>query len=208
MGPSGSGKSTLMNIIGCLDRPTQGTITIEGIEASRMSRSELAYIRNKKIGFIFQSFNLLARANALSNVMLPFIYGDFAKAKRRERAMEVLEAVGLGDRWNHKPNELSGGQRQRVAIARALVNNPAVILADEPTGNIDSRSGLEIMSLLQDLNHQGMTILIVTHDRFIAEHAEMIIHLLDGRISRIEEVKERKDACEELRKLPKEEEIA
>jgi len=173
-----------------------------------MSRSELAYIRNKKIGFIFQSFNLLARANALSNVMLPFIYGDFAKAKRRERAMEVLEAVGLGDRWNHKPNELSGGQRQRVAIARALVNNPAVILADEPTGNIDSRSGLEIMSLLQDLNHQGMTILIVTHDRFIAEHAEMIIHLLDGRISRIEEVKERKDACEELRKLPKEEEIA
>ena len=207
MGPSGSGKSTLMNIIGCLDQPTKGTITIEGIETSRMSRSELAYVRNKKIGFIFQSFNLLARANALSNVILPFVYGDYPKAKRKERAMEVLESVGLSDRWNHKPNELSGGQKQRVAIARALANNPAIILADEPTGNIDSRSGLEIMILLQALNREGMTILCVTHDRFIAEHAEMIINLLDGKISRIEEVKERKDAREELKKLPKEEEI-
>jgi putative ABC transport system ATP-binding protein len=207
MGPSGSGKSTLMNIIGCLDQPTKGTITIEGIETSRMSRSELAYVRNKKIGFIFQSFNLLARANALSNVMLPFVYGDYPKAKRRERGMDVLESVGLADRWSHKPNELSGGQKQRVAIARALANNPAIILADEPTGNIDSRSGLEIMILLQALNREGMTILCVTHDRFIAEHAEMIINLLDGKISRIEEVKERKDAREELKKLPKEEEI-
>jgi putative ABC transport system ATP-binding protein len=207
MGPSGSGKSTLMNIIGCLDSPTKGTIMIEGVETSRMSRSELAYIRNKKIGFIFQSFNLLARANALSNVMLPFIYGDSPKAKRKERAMEVLESVGLSDRWNHKPNELSGGQKQRVAIARALANNPAIILADEPTGNIDSRSGLEIMTLLQRLNREGMTILLVTHDRFIAEHAETIIHLIDGRISKIEEVKGRKSACEELQKLPREEEI-
>jgi putative ABC transport system ATP-binding protein len=205
MGPSGSGKSTLMNIIGCLDRPTKGIVIIEGTETSRMSRSDLAYIRNKKIGFVFQSFNLLARANALSNVMLPFIYSEFPKAKRKERAMEVLESVGLTDRWNHKPNELSGGQMQRVAIARALVNNPAIIMADEPTGNIDSRSGLEIMSLLQRLNQKGMTILLISHDRFIAEHAEMIIHLLDGRISRIEEVKERKDAWEELHKLPKEE---
>ncbi|MCX5886365.1 MAG: ABC transporter ATP-binding protein [Proteobacteria bacterium] len=208
MGPSGSGKSTLMNIIGCLDQPTKGTITIEGIETSRMSRSDLAYVRNKKIGFVFQSFNLLARAHALSNVMLPFVYSDYPKAKRRERAMEVLESVGLADRWSHKPNELSGGQKQRVAIARALVNDPAIILADEPTGNIDSRSGLEIMILLQALNREGMTILCVTHDRFIAEHAEMIINLLDGKISRIEEVKERKDAREELQKLPKEEDIA
>jgi putative ABC transport system ATP-binding protein len=207
MGPSGSGKSTLMNIIGCLDRPTRGTVAIEGIETSTMSRSDLAYIRNKKIGFVFQTFNLLARANALSNVMLPFIYSNFPKTKRKERAMEVLEAVGLKDWWHHKPNELSGGQRQRVAIARALVNNPAVILADEPTGNIDSRSGLEIMILLQRLNQEGMTILLVTHDRFIAEHAEMIIHLLDGRISRMEEVKERKVASEELQKLPREEEV-
>jgi putative ABC transport system ATP-binding protein len=208
MGPSGSGKSTLMNIIGCLDRPTKGTISIGGIETSSMSRSDLAYIRNKKIGFIFQSFNLLARSNALSNVMLPFIYSDFPKAKRRERALEVLDAVGLSDRWNHRPNELSGGQKQRVAIARALVNNPAIILADEPTGNIDSRSGLEIMTLLQKLNQEGMTILLVTHDRFIAEHAEMIINLFDGRLSRIEEVKERKDAWEELQKLPPEEEVS
>jgi putative ABC transport system ATP-binding protein len=208
MGPSGSGKSTLMNIIGCLDRPTKGTVAIEGIETSTMSRSDLAYIRNKKIGFVFQTFNLLARANALTNVMLPFIYSDFPKTKRKERAMEVLEAVGLKDWWHHKPNELSGGQRQRVTIARALVNNPAVILADEPTGNIDSRSGLEIMILLQRLNQEGMTILLVTHDRFIAEHAEMIIHLLDGRISRMEELRERKNAWEELQKLPKEEGIS
>lgn len=206
MGPSGSGKSTLMNLIGCLDRPTKGDIIIEGVATSRMSRSELAYIRNKKIGFVFQNFNLLPRANALDNVMLPFIYGDYPKNKRKERAMEVLRAVGLSERWNHKPNELSGGQKQKVAIARALINSPSIILADEPTGNIDSRSGIEVMSLLQRLNEEGMTILCVTHDRFIAEHAEAIINLHDGRISKIEKVINRRIASNELKTLPKDEE--
>lgn len=198
MGPSGSGKSTLMNIIGCLDHPTKGSVEIEGIETSEMDRSQLAYVRNKKIGFIFQSFNLLPRVSALENVMLPFLYSNQPKNHSRERALEILKSVGLEDRIMHKPNELSGGQKQRVAIARALVNDPAIILADEPTGNVDSRSGVEIMALLQQLNNKAMTILMVTHDSFIAQHANRIIHFSDGKIVQEEMVRERKCAIREL----------
>ena len=198
MGPSGSGKSTLMNIIGCLDHPTKGSVEIEGIETSEMDRSQLAYVRNKKIGFIFQSFNLLPRVSALENVMLPFLYSNQPKNHSRERALELLKSVGLEDRIMHKPNELSGGQKQRVAIARALVNDPAIILADEPTGNVDSRSGVEIMALLQQLNDKAMTILMVTHDSFIAQHANRVIHFSDGKIIREEIVRERKYAIREL----------
>ena len=200
MGPSGSGKSTLMNIIGCLDRPTEGSIEIEGIKTARMDRSQLAYIRNRKIGFIFQSFNLLPRVSALDNVILPFLYSDQPKDHHKEKALKLLKMVGLENRIMHKPNELSGGQKQRVAVARALVNDPAIILADEPTGNVDSRSGLEIMTLLQKLNNEGMTILMVTHDRSIAQHSERIINFSDGRIILEEIVKERKCALEELEK--------
>jgi putative ABC transport system ATP-binding protein len=198
MGPSGSGKSTLMNIIGCLDHPTKGSVEIEGIETSEMDRSQLAYVRNKKIGFIFQSFNLLPRVSALENVMLPFLYSNQPKNHSRERALEILKSVGLEDRIMHKPNELSGGQKQRVAIARALVNDPAIILADEPTGNVDSRSGVEIMALLQQLNNNAMTILMVTHDSFIAQHANRVIHFSDGKIVREEMVRERKYAIRKL----------
>ena len=198
MGPSGSGKSTLMNIIGCLDRPTEGSIEIEGIKTARMDRSQLAYIRNRKIGFIFQSFNLLPRVSALDNVKLPFLYSDQPKDHHKEKALKLLKMVGLENRIMHKPNELSGGQKQRVAIARALVNDPAIILADEPTGNVDSRSGLEIMTLLQKLNNEGMTILMVTHDRSIAQHSERIINFSDGRIIREEMVEERRYALKEL----------
>jgi len=198
MGPSGSGKSTLMNIIGCLDRPTEGSVEIEGIETTRMDRSQLAYVRNRKIGFVFQSFNLLPRATALDNVILPFLYSDQPKNQHKEKALKLLKSVGLEHRVSHKPSELSGGQKQRVAIARALINDPAIILADEPTGNIDSRSGLEIMALLQRLNNEGMTILMVTHDRAIAEHSKRIIDINDGKIVREEIVKERKHALAEL----------
>lgn len=198
MGPSGSGKSTLMNIIGCLDRPTEGSVEIEGIKTARMDRSQLAYIRNRKIGFIFQSFNLLPRVSALDNVKLPFLYSDQPKDHHKEKALKLLKMVGLENRIMHKPNELSGGQKQRVAIARALVNDPAIILADEPTGNVDSRSGLEIMTLLQKLNNEGMTILMVTHDRSIAQHSERIINFSDGRIIREEMVEERRYALKEL----------
>lgn len=200
MGPSGSGKSTLMNIIGCLDRPTEGIVEIEGVETTQMDRSQLAYIRNKKIGFIFQSFNLLPRASALDNVSLPFLYSDQPKNSYREKALELLTLVGLENRVLHKPNELSGGQKQRVAIARALVNDPAIILADEPTGNVDSRSGLEIMALLQEVNRQGRTILMVTHDHYIAQHAQLIIHFSDGLIVREEVVQQRKYARKEYDK--------
>jgi len=200
MGPSGSGKSTLMNIIGCLDRPTEGSVEIEAVETTKMDRSQLAYVRNKKIGFIFQSFNLLPRMSALDNVMLPFIYGNQPKDHHREKALMLLKLVGLENRIMHKPNELSGGQKQRVAIARALVNDPAIILADEPTGNVDSRSGLEIMALLQKLNDAGITILMVTHDRAIAQHSERIIYLADGKTVREEVVKEKKCAFKELGK--------
>jgi len=204
MGPSGSGKSTLMNIIGCLDHPTEGSVEIEGTETARMSRSQLAYLRNKKIGFIFQSFNLLPRMSALENVMLPFLYSDQPKTRSKEKGLALLKAVGLEDRVMHKPNELSGGQKQRVAIARALINDPAIILADEPTGNVDSHSGLEIMVLLQKLNGDSMTILMVTHDQYIAEHSQRIVHLTDGRITREEKVEEKKNAADELqRRFPR-----
>ena len=189
MGASGSGKSTLMHIICCLDRPTEGKIFLDGTDVSIMERDELAEIRNKKIGFIFQMFNLLPRMNAIENVELPLLYCDVEKKGRQKRALAALERVGLGDRIKHHPTELSGGQQQRVAIARALINNPAIILADEPTGNLDSKSGVEIIAILQKLHEQGHTIVTVTHDRAVAEHAERIVILKDGEIT--EEVKVR-----------------
>jgi len=182
MGPSGSGKSTLMHIIGCLDRPTSGTYSFESREISALSDDELAHVRNAKIGFVFQSFNLLPRLSALKNVEMPLIYSGASSRARTERAMPVLERVGLKDRMYHRPTELSGGQQQRVAIARALVNNPPLLLADEPTGNLDSRSGGEILSILVDLNRQGVTIIIVTHDQSVAARCKRIINLKDGQI--------------------------
>ncbi len=188
MGPSGSGKSTLMNILGCLDTPTDGLYALDGEMVSQMNDDQLADIRNRQIGFVFQTFNLLPRANALHNVELPLIYAGVPAAKRRAMAMETLERVGLGDRFHHKPNELSGGQRQRVAIARALINNPSIIFADEPTGNLDTTTGDEIMQIFEELHHQGNTIILVTHEEYIAEHALRIIRLRDGKIERDEKV--------------------
>ena len=182
MGSSGSGKSTLMNLIGCLDTPTSGEYTLNGTAVSNMSDNELAEIRNKEIGFIFQTFNLLPRSTALENVALPLVYAGFTKEERTERAMKALQDVGLGDRVKHKPNELSGGQRQRVAVARALVNNPSIILADEPTGNLDSKTSEEIMVLFEEIHLKGNTIIVVTHEPDIARHAHRIIHLKDGMI--------------------------
>lgn len=182
MGPSGSGKSTFMNILGCLDTPTEGTYILNEQEVSNLTDDELARIRNKEIGFVFQTFNLLPRATALQNVELPLIYGGISSEERRKRAWEALEAVGLRERAVHRPNELSGGQRQRVAIARALVNRPSIILADEPTGNLDSRTGEEIMTILNAIHGAGNTIVIVTHEEYIAEHANRIVRLLDGKI--------------------------
>jgi putative ABC transport system ATP-binding protein len=182
MGPSGSGKSTLMNIIGCLDTPTSGLYEFVGVNVSEMNDNQLAKIRNKEIGFVFQTFNLLARSNSLHNVELPLIYAGVPSADRRRLAKEALDHVGLGDRAHHKPNELSGGQRQRVAVARALVNKPSILLADEPTGNLDTKTGDEIMLLFEELHRQGNTIILVTHEESIAEHSNRIIRIRDGMI--------------------------
>lgn len=183
MGPSGSGKSTFMNILGCLDTPSAGSYVLNDREVSNLSDDDLAYIRNKEIGFVFQTFNLLPRATALQNVELPLIYGGLPGDERRKRATEALEAVGLMDRATHKPNELSGGQRQRVAIARALVNHPSILLADEPTGNLDSSTGEEIMAIFNKLHAEGNTIIMVTHEEYIAAHSRRIVRLLDGKIA-------------------------
>lgn len=180
MGPSGSGKSTLMNLIGCLDTPTSGTYILNGTNVSTLDDDELAEIRNKEIGFVFQTFNLLPRLSALDNVALPLVYGGVNKSTRLDRAREVLDAVGLGDRVDHKPNELSGGQRQRVAIARALVNNPSIILADEPTGNLDTKTSIEIMGIFEKIHQNGNTVILVTHEPDIAEHCHRIVRLRDG----------------------------
>jgi len=182
MGPSGSGKSTLMNLIGCLDTPTSGSYVLNGREVARMTDDELAAIRNQEIGFVFQTFNLLPRTSALQQVELPLVYSGLSRRDRRGRATRALEAVGLADRMNHHPNELSGGQRQRVAVARALVNNPSILLADEPTGNLDSQTGAEIMGLFDELNSRSNTIVLVTHEEDIAAHARRIVRLLDGKV--------------------------
>ena len=191
MGPSGSGKSTLMNMLGCLDTPTSGIYDFKGVAVSEMTDNELAKIRNKEIGFVFQTFNLLARSDAIHNVELPLIYAGIASSERRQRAEQALIDVGLKDRMHHKPNELSGGQRQRVAIARALVSKPAIILADEPTGNLDSKTGEEIMGLFHEIHGKGNTIILVTHEEYIAEHALRIIRLKDGLIEKDENVENR-----------------
>ncbi len=186
MGPSGSGKSTLMNIVGCLDTPSSGAYKLNAKDVGRMDDDRLAEIRNKEIGFVFQNFNLLPRASALHNVELPLIYNGTPPAERRTKAEKALVRVGLKDRMTHRPNELSGGQRQRVAVARALVNNPSIILADEPTGNLDTRTGDEIMELFESLHDQGNTIILVTHEEYIAEHSDRIVRLRDGRVERDE----------------------
>ncbi|MBI9031451.1 ABC transporter ATP-binding protein [bacterium] len=182
IGPSGSGKSTLMHILGCLDSPTKGSYMLDGINVEKLSKGKLAKIRNTKIGFVFQTFNLLPHINIQKNVELPLLYGGMMGKQRKKRAIEVLTSVGLGDRLKHKPSELSGGQRQRVAIARAIVNNPSIILADEPTGNLDSTSGSDIMTIFSDLHKKGNTVIVVTHDKSIAEKADRIITIVDGKI--------------------------
>ncbi len=188
MGPSGSGKSTLMNLVGCLDTPTEGTVEIDGETVVGISDRRRTEIRGGKVGFVFQTFNLMPRLTALENVALPMVFRDVPGEQRRERAREVLDRVGLGDRTDHRPNELSGGQRQRVAIARALVNDPAILLADEPTGNLDTDTEAQIMSLIDDLHAAGNTVLLVSHERSVAEHADRIVHLLDGEIERTEDL--------------------
>ena len=203
IGASGSGKSTLMNIVGCLDYPTAGSYYLDGVQVEAMSKNQLADIRNQKIGFVFQGFNLLTRTSALENVELPLLYSrSRRKIDVRGAAREALVRVGLGDRTDHEPNELSGGQQQRVAIARALVSSPAILLADEPTGNLDSHTSLEVLSLFQELNTQGITVLVVTHEQNIAACAQRIVELRDGLIIRDESIKQRRDAARELARLP------
>ncbi len=199
MGPSGSGKSTIMNILGCLDKPTLGNYVLNGTDVSKMNDDELAEVRNKEIGFVFQTFNLLARLSGVENVALPLIYAGFKKSERTKRAEEILKAVNLGHRMNHKPNELSGGERQRVAVARALVNNPSIILADEPTGNLDTKTSYEIMELFEDIHKKGNTVIIVTHEEDIARYAHRIIRIRDGQIER-DEINANKLDPSELRK--------
>jgi putative ABC transport system ATP-binding protein len=202
MGSSGSGKSTLMNILGCLDVPTEGTYALEGVRVEGLSKNQLADIRNQKLGFIFQGFNLLARTTALDNVELPLLYDRMGKKRdTKELAKHALERVGLGDRLDHQPSELSGGQQQRVAIARALVTEPRLLLADEPTGNLDSRTSVEVMALFQELNAQGITILIVTHEPDVAQYATRIVEVRDGRIRRDHPVEQRRDAAADLRHI-------
>ena len=204
-GPSGSGKSTFMHIVGCLDRPTSGQYFLDGQDVSTMSKNELAAVRNKKIGFVFQGFNLLSRTSALDNVELPLLYGGstLKTAERHRRAKEMLAAVGLGDRFSHHPNQLSGGQQQRVAIARALVNNPSILLADEPTGNLDSRTSIEVMGLFQRLNRErGITVVLITHEPDIAEYGTRIVSFRDGMVKTDRPVTNRRTAAEELANLP------
>lgn len=203
MGASGSGKSTTMNIIGCLDQPTRGTYILDGKDVSHMSKDERADIRNRKIGFVFQGFNLLARTSALENVELPMLYAGVESGERHERAMEALASVGLAGREQNHPNQLSGGQQQRVAVARALVNQPALILADEPTGNLDSRTSVEVMEIFQRLNRErGITLILVTHEPDIADYADRVVVFKDGRISKDYRIAKRRDAAEELKNLP------
>ena len=204
-GASGSGKSTFMHIVGCLDRPTSGQYLLDGQDVSRMSKDQLAAVRNKKIGFVFQGFNLLSRTSALDNVELPLLYGGSGMngAARRKRAMDVLTAVGLEDRADHHPNQLSGGQQQRVAIARALINNPSIVLADEPTGNLDTRTSIEVMEMFQRLNHErGITVLLITHERDIAEYGARMVQFRDGRVVMDRPVQRRRLAEDELAELP------
>jgi len=209
MGPSGSGKSTIMNILGCLDRPTRGRYFLDGVDVSGMSKAELARIRNRKLGFVFQQFNLLSRTSALENVELPTVYAGISPEERAKRAMESLTRVGLAERAGHHPSQLSGGQQQRVAIARALVNRPAILLADEPTGNLDSRTSVEIMHILQTLNEeQGLTIVIVTHEHDIAQYATRTLEFRDGKLRRDTIVRERLIARDVLKTLPTAEEQA
>jgi putative ABC transport system ATP-binding protein len=203
MGASGSGKSTFMNIIGCLDTPTTGEYYLDGTDVAKMDRDELARLRNKKLGFVFQSFNLLPRTTALENVELPLLYSNsISSHQRKEKAMEALDAVGLGDRADHYSNQLSGGQQQRVAIARSLVNDPVVILADEPTGNLDTRTSVEVMEIFQKLNERGITVVLVTHEKDIAQYAERNVVFKDGKINKMITVEDRKVASEELPKIP------
>lgn len=196
MGPSGSGKSTLMNVVGCLDTPTEGVVEVDGVDVTALSDAERTALRGDEIGFVFQTFNLMPQQTARENVELPMTFQGVGRAERRERAAELLDRVGLGDRVDHKPNELSGGQRQRVAIARALANDPAIILADEPTGNLDSETEAEVLELFEELNAAGNTILVVSHEQLVAEHTERIVHLFDGSIEEVETIDERRVAGE------------
>jgi putative ABC transport system ATP-binding protein len=202
MGASGSGKSTFMNILGCLDKPTRGRYLLEGLEVSNLSKKELAAIRNRKIGFVFQGFNLLSRTTALENVELPTLYAQISKEEGEKRSREALELVGLADRTSHFPSQLSGGQQQRVAIARALVNRPSILLADEPTGNLDSRTSVEIMDIFQKLNDGGLTVVLVTHEHDISQYAKRTIQFSDGKIRRDETVKDRPRASVVLKSMP------